>query len=160
MLTVKSVLFLMVLSTQLVAHATNKVDLVALLNTTANEQGIDPRVLAAVIKIESDFRVDARSEDGAEGLMQLMPITQREMALSNPYNPSENMTAGSGYFIKQYKRFNFNLDSALWAYNAGPERVKQNVLPAETREYINRFYLYLNALIIAQQQLDGENQHD
>ena len=149
----RSILSLLLISPgffQPAAHAAAD-DLIAVIHQTAQEQQIDPRIIAAIVKIESDFNVNAVSQMGAQGLMQLMPVTQAEMKVHNPFDLHDNVRGGTAYFIKQYHRFNGDLDKALWAYNAGPSRVVQGFKPAETQEYIRRFYLYLHALTLASQ---------
>ena len=116
------------------------------INDAARHYNIDPRIIAAIIKIESDFDVYAISPKGARGLMQLMPITQKEMGLEEPFNQRANIFAGTGYFIKQYRRFDSNLNKALRAYNAGPSSVDLNQNFRETSLYIDRFYLIIDVL--------------
>lgn len=115
------------------------------INDAARHYNIDPRIIAAIIKIESDFDVNAVSPKGAQGLMQLMPITQKEMGLNNSFDQRANIFAGTGYLVKQYRRFDSDLFKALWAYNAGASNVSINQLPNETKSYIDKFFLLMKS---------------
>ncbi|MFW8602076.1 transglycosylase SLT domain-containing protein [Desulfobacterota bacterium M19] len=100
---------------------------------------LDPLLIKAVIKKESDFNPYAVSARGAVGLMQLMPGTAREMKVSNPYSPRENIFGGCRYLKKLSRLFNGNLDLILASYNAGPDRVlSTRTIPdiSETKHYI------------------------
>ncbi len=86
---------------------------------------LDPLLIKAVMKVESDFDPKAVSGKGAVGLMQLMPETSRDMGVSDPYDPEDNILAGSRYLKKILERFNYDLKLSLAAYNAGPGRVSR-----------------------------------
>jgi hypothetical protein len=100
---------------------------------------LDPALIAAVIKSESAFDAHAVSWAGAQGLMQLMPGTARDMECANPFDPVQNIMAGSRYLRLMLDTFGGDLALAVAAYNCGPERVRRywrvpNI--PETRNYV------------------------
>jgi len=103
---------------------------------------MDEALVKAVIKAESDFDPGAVSRKGAQGLMQLMPDTARDMAVRNPFHPTQNMEGGIRYLRKLLDQFQGNLHLALAAYNAGENAVIKynNSIPPfeETRTYVKR----------------------
>lgn len=102
--------------------------------------GIDARLVQAVIEVESGYRVNAVSSAGAEGLMQIMPGTQKDLGVLDSFDPSDNIRAGVLYLKMMLDRFG-TLPLALAAYNAGPRRVEEyNGIPPfpETQEYVKK----------------------
>ena len=85
---------------------------------------VDPLLVKAVIRAESNFDQMAVSRKGAQGLMQLMPPTADAMEVSNPFNPEENIFGGTRYLSLLLKRFRQDKTLAIAAYNAGPEAVE------------------------------------
>ena len=108
---------------------------------------LDRSLVKAVIKAESDFDPQVVSSRGAQGLMQLMPETAREVGVNNPFDPSESIYGGSFYLRKMLDSFDQNLDYALAAYNAGPGAVRKygGIPPyAETQNYVRRVKRYFD----------------
>ena len=106
---------------------------------------LDRSLVKAVIKAESDFDPQVVSSKGAQGLMQLMPETAKEVGVNNPFDPSESIYGGSFYLRKMLDSFDQNLDYALAAYNAGPGAVRKygGIPPyAETQNYVRRVKHY------------------
>lgn len=112
-----------------------------LVHEKATKYNIDPLIVKAVIKAESNWNEWAVSRRGAMGLMQLMPATAREMNIGNPFDPEENIEGGVKYLRYLLERFNGDLTLALAAYNAGPNSVEKfGIIPPipETREYVRK----------------------
>ncbi len=106
---------------------------------------IDPLLIRAIIRVESDFDRYAVSKTGAKGLMQLMPETARELNVSNSFDPAQNIHGGTRYLRKLLDMFKGDLVLAIAAYNAGPTVVKKiNRIPAirETRDYVNKVLVH------------------
>ena len=102
--------------------------------------GLPESLIASVIHTESAFQAGAQSPRGAQGAMQIMPETQQELGLDDPFDPEANVLAGCAYLRKQLDRFG-SLELALAAYNAGPANVKKygGIPPfPETRDYVAR----------------------
>ncbi len=111
----------------------------------AAEQRVDPKLVHAVIEVESAWNPRARSIKGALGLMQLMPATATRFGVSDPFDAKQNVRAGVRYLRVLLDQFSQNVTHALAAYNAGEGAVLSHggVPPyAETRNYIVR----INAL--------------
>lgn len=106
--------------------------------------GLDAGLVLAVIRAESSFDHTAVSPAGAEGAMQIMPRTQEDLGLIDPFDPRANVYAGSQYLMKQLQRFG-SIELALAAYNAGPQSVEYygGIPPfPETREFVRRVLAY------------------
>jgi len=121
----------------------NSGDLDSLIRDAASTHGLPSALIKAVIKAESDFVTDAVSHKGAQGLMQLMPGTAKDIGVENAFDPQANILGGAMLLRKYLDEFR-SLKKTLIAYNAGPEWVRRKRgVPAETKRYIRnviRFY--------------------
>ena len=114
-------------------------DFAAIIAEASAEHGVDPKLVHAVIQVESGYQPLARSPKGAMGLMQLMPETAERLSVANPYDPRANIDAGIRHLRSLLDRFEVSL--ALAAYNAGEAAVEKfNGIPpyAETRAYVHK----------------------
>jgi hypothetical protein len=112
-----------------------------LIDRAAQDYGVDPGLIASVMGVESGGNPAAVSPAGAQGLMQIMPGTARELGLADPFDPEANIMAGTRYLRQMLDRYNGDTYWALAAYNAGPGtvdavRAGRGTLPAETRNYV------------------------
>lgn len=108
-----------------------------LISTVSASNGVDPRLVHAIVQVESNYQPRARSAKGAQGLMQLMPATAQQYAVRDPYDPRANLEAGVRHLKDLLSRFDLRL--ALAAYNAGEAVVRRygGIPPfAETRSYV------------------------
>ena len=127
------------LSARLVPMPTAK--LAEMVERWATERNLDPRLVQAVVQVESGYNPKALSNQGAIGLMQLMPGTAREVGIDDPWNPERNVEGGTAYLRKMLDFFNGDLEFALAAYNAGPNAVLNHAgIPPypETRAYVRK----------------------
>jgi soluble lytic murein transglycosylase-like protein len=128
----------------------NNTDYDTMIALHAANHGVDPLLIKAVMKAESNFNPRALSHKGAQGLMQLMPDTARLMKVDDPFDPDDNIKGGARYLKYLDDIFGGNLELMLAGYNAGPRRVienKMNVPPyEETKTYIQRVKSYYNKL--------------
>jgi soluble lytic murein transglycosylase-like protein len=102
------------------------------------ETGLDPKLLHALVIIESAYNVRAVSPVGARGLTQLMPGTAAELGVRDVYDTEQNLRAGARYLAIQIRRFS-DIRLALAAYNSGPNRVARlGRVPdiSETQNYV------------------------
>ena len=112
----------------------------------SQKHGIDSSLIKAVIRAESDFDKNAVSHKGAQGLMQLMPETAKELAVKDSFDPQENIHAGVRYLKRQLNNFKNDVPLALAAYNAGENAVRRygHRIPPykETRTFVDRVLRY------------------
>ena len=112
---------------------------------SAEAFNLEPALVKAVVKAESDFNPMAVSSAGAMGLMQLMPSTASRWSVDDPLDPVENIWGGVRYLRHLLDRFDGRLPLAIAAYHAGEERVQQhqNIPPIPaTQEYVHRVLKY------------------
>ena len=113
--------------------------LTSVIQDAARTHGVDPRLVAAVMRRESAWNENAVSRAGACGLMQLMPDTARFLGVRNIFDVRENVFGGTRYLRTLLETFNGDVDLALAAYNAGPGAVEKyrGVPPyRETQAYV------------------------
>jgi hypothetical protein len=108
-----------------------------LIRAVSSKYGLDPALLAAVIKQESNGDSGARSPKGAEGLMQLMPGTARDYGVANRSDPVQSVGGGAHYLSDLLRQYGGDTRSALSAYNEGPAAFNRGSMPAETRSYVD-----------------------
>ncbi len=112
-----------------------------LIRAAARKHGVDEELISSVITAESAFNPRAISRKLARGLMQLMPATSSQFAVSDAFDPAQNVDAGTRYLKLLLEKYGQDLTLALAAYNAGPDRIAQygGVPPfSETRAYVRR----------------------
>jgi soluble lytic murein transglycosylase-like protein len=115
------------------------------ITAAARRNGVDPALLAGLVKQESGFDPNAGSPAGAQGLTQLMPATAASLGVTNVHDPAQALEGGAKYLRRQLDRFGGDVARALAAYNAGPGAVERfgGVPPyAETQNYVRKVQAY------------------
>jgi soluble lytic murein transglycosylase-like protein len=113
----------------------------------ADRFGVDAALIRAVIRTESAFDAYAVSPVGAQGLMQLMPALSEELGVMDPFDPRENIMAGTRYLADLLAYHSNNIPLALASYNAGPGTVQRygGIPPyKETEKYVRTIVELLN----------------
>ena len=112
-----------------------------LVEQTASRYQVDPDLIRAIIRVESDYDPKAVSNKGAMGLMQLVPATAHRFGVSNPFDPKQNLDGGVNYLRHLLDTFGGDLNRSLAAYNAGEHTVQRaGGVPAiaETQNYVRK----------------------
>lgn len=117
----------------------------------SKKHGVPQNLIKAVIKQESAFNPQATSHCGAQGLMQLMPGTAKELGVKDSYNIEQNIDGGAKYLSQMLRMFKGDVKKSLAAYNAGPGNVKKHggIPPfAETQNYVKRITASLDKGVV------------
>jgi soluble lytic murein transglycosylase-like protein len=118
-----------------------KADIVKIAEEAATKYKLDSKLLLSIIKQESGFNQNAVSKTGAQGLMQLMPSTAKNLGVINSLDPKQNIDGGARYIKNLLEKYRGNLVLALAAYNAGSGNVnKYDGVPPfkETQDYVKK----------------------
>jgi soluble lytic murein transglycosylase-like protein len=130
------------------AAASSPQEIDAAITMAAARHSVDPNLVRAVVKVESNFNPNAVSRKGAMGLMQLMPSTARQLKVQNPFDPQQNVDAGVRHLKQLLESYGGDVKLTLAAYNAGSGAVARSAgIPryAETQNYVRRITsLYYN----------------
>jgi len=122
-------------------HQSSPADIDASIVMAAARHNVDPNLVRAVVKVESNFNSNAVSRKGAMGLMQLMPSTAKQLKVNNPFDPDQNVDAGVRHLKQLLENYGGDVNLTLAAYNAGAGAVaRSSGVPryAETQNYVRR----------------------
>jgi len=130
-----------ILTTNFSGRAATPGEIDASIEQAAARHNVDPNLVRAVVKVESNFNPNAVSRKGAMGLMQLMPSTARQLKVKNPFDPEQNVDAGVRHLKQLLENYGGDINLTLAAYNAGAGAVaRSSGVPryAETQNYVRR----------------------
>jgi soluble lytic murein transglycosylase-like protein len=130
-----------ILSANALGHPASQEEIDSSIVMAAARHNVDPNLVRAVVKVESNFNSNAVSRKGAMGLMQLMPSTARELKVRNPFDPDQNVDAGVRHLKQLLENYGGDVNLTLAAYNAGSGAVARSAgVPhfAETQNYVRR----------------------
>lgn len=122
-------------------HQASQEEVDQAITMAAARHNVDPNLVRAVIKVESNFNSNAVSHKGAMGLMQLMPATARSLKVQNPFDAEQNVDAGVRHLKQLLENYGGDVNLTLAAYNAGSGAVARSAgVPryAETQNYVRR----------------------
>lgn len=118
---------------------TGRGEIEKMIDQVAEKVSLAPELIRSVVAAESNFKPDAISQAGAQGLMQLMPATAQDLGVKDSFDPEQNLLGGGRYLKQMLDKYDGDLDKALAAYNWGPGNVDRKGLeqmPQETRSYL------------------------
>ena len=142
-------------------YAVSSADIDKAIVEAATRHDVDPNLVRAIIKVESNFNAQAVSRKGAMGLMQLMPSTARANGVTNPFDPQQNVDAGVRHLKQLLTNYNGDVKLSLAAYNAGAGAVaRNNGIPpyVETQNYVRRITdLYTGGMPAGSRLLPGKS---
>ncbi len=124
-----------------ILSASPSAEMLQKITDAARRASLDPKLVQAVVKVESNFQAKATSRKGAMGLMQVMSRTARECQIQDPYHAMNNLMGACDCLRKLINRYQGDLSLALAAYNAGPGNVDRygGIPPfSETKKYVKK----------------------
>lgn len=125
-------------------------DYTKIIEGASSKTGVPADILTRLVQAESSGNSRAVSPKGAQGLTQLMPGTAKELGVTDPFDPEQNIYGGATYLAKMYQQFG-SWPLALAAYNAGPGRAREAASWPAVQQYVNKVMGMQNLQQTAQQ---------